>query len=177
MRGVIILDFKESRRWLVPILSHWFQGFFSIPPGQTAFHKPSWETSLFYCSQISIPELLWGQQGISLKVEQVGERKLNSDMTGKCQRPFTWYHLRKRRQQRCGGKTASRLIQKRLLASSWKGENKQHFSGLNKKMTQSFFYRSNQGDYMRKRVFSCDLSTNWNICWTLKACEINRSND
>ncbi|KAM7224739.1 hypothetical protein CapIbe_024175, partial [Capra ibex] len=44
---------------------------------------------------ISIPELLWRQQGIFLKVEQVGERKLNSDMTGKCQRPFTRYHLRK----------------------------------------------------------------------------------
>ncbi|MXQ99778.1 hypothetical protein E5288_WYG020312 [Bos mutus] len=43
----------------------------------------------------SIPEVLWGHRGISLKVEQVGETKLNSDMTGKCQRPFTWYHLRK----------------------------------------------------------------------------------
>ena len=52
MRGVSILDFKESRRWLVPILSHWFQGFFSMPPGQTTFHKSSWETSLF-----SVPRL------------------------------------------------------------------------------------------------------------------------
>ena len=57
--------------------------------------QPGWETSLFFSSQISIPELLWGHQGISLKVEQVGETKLNSDMTGKWQRPFTWYHLRK----------------------------------------------------------------------------------
>ena len=66
-----------------------------MPPGQMAFCKPDWETSLFYSSQISIPELLWGHQGISLKVEQVGEMKLNSNMTGKCQRLFTWYHLRK----------------------------------------------------------------------------------
>ena len=66
-----------------------------MPPGQIAFCKPGWETSLFYSSQINIPEVLWGHQGISLKVEQVGETKLNSDMTGKCQRPFTWYHLRK----------------------------------------------------------------------------------
>ena len=92
---VIILDFKESRWWFVSILSHWFQGFFFMPPGQMAFGKPGWETSLFFSSQISIPELLWGHQGISLKVEQVGEMKLNSDMTGKCQRPFTWDHLRK----------------------------------------------------------------------------------
>ena len=50
---------------------------------------------LFFSSQISIPEVLWGHKGISLKLEQAGEMKLNSDMTGKCQRPFTWYHLRK----------------------------------------------------------------------------------
>ena len=71
------------------------QGFFSMPPGQMAFGKPSGEISLSFSSQICIPELLWGHQGISLKVEQVGEMKLNSDMTGKCQRPFTWDHLRK----------------------------------------------------------------------------------
>ena len=47
--------------------------------------------------------------------------------------------LEKRRQQRWGGKTASRLVQKRLLASSWKGENKQHFSGLNKKRPKASF--------------------------------------
>ena len=66
-----------------------------MPPGQTAFCKPGWETSLFYSSQINIPEVLWGHQGISLKVEQVGETKLNPDMTGKCQRPFSRDHLRK----------------------------------------------------------------------------------
>ena len=92
---VIILDFKESRWWFVSILSHWFQGFFSMPPGQMTFGKPGWETSLFFSSQSSIPEVLWGHQGISLKVEQAGETKLNADMTGKCQRPFNWYHLRK----------------------------------------------------------------------------------
>ena len=66
-----------------------------MPPGQMAFGKPSWETSLFFSSQIIIPELLWEHQGNSLKVEQAGETKFNSDMTAKCQRPFTWYHLRK----------------------------------------------------------------------------------
>ena len=66
-----------------------------MPPGHMAFCKPGWETSLFYSSQISIPELLWGHQGISLKGEKVGERQLNSDMKGKFQRPFTQEHLRK----------------------------------------------------------------------------------
>ena len=66
-----------------------------MPPGQMAFGKPGWETSLFFSSQSSIPEVLWGHQGISLKVEQAGGTKLNADMRGKCQRPFNWYHLRK----------------------------------------------------------------------------------
>ena len=47
--------------------------------------------------------------------------------------------LEKRRKQRWGGKTASSLVQKRLLASSWKGENKQHYSGLNKKRPKASF--------------------------------------
>ena len=38
-----------------------------MPPGQMAFGKPGWETSLFFSSQISIPEVLWGHQGISQK--------------------------------------------------------------------------------------------------------------
>ena len=69
--------------------------------------------------------------GLSNKIELRYDREI----------PETIYpgSLEKRRQQRWGGKTASRLVQKRLLASSWKGENKQHFSGLNKKRLKASF--------------------------------------
>lgn len=101
---VLILDFKESRWWFVSILSHWFQGFFSKPSRADSLLQTQLVTFLFCCSQISIPGAALGTAGYLLKVEQIEKGNSNSDMTGKCQRPFTSYHLRKRRQQRWGGK-------------------------------------------------------------------------
>ena len=67
--------------------------------------------------------------------------------------------LEKRRQERWEGKTASKLVQKRLLASSWKGENKQHFSGLNKKRAKASFIGP-------IRVTACGRQC-WVLIWVL----------
>lgn len=171
---VLILDFKESRWWFVSILSLLISGFLLSLQGRQPSANPAGNLPFSAVPRLH-PWAALGTAGYLFESGADWRKEIELRHDRKCQRPFTRYHLRKEDNKDEEVRQLQGWFRRDSSQVPGKGENKQHFSGLNKKRPRATSKGPIRATAWRESSILIWVLTKIFPCWTSKARDINRA--